>query len=119
MLAFASCLVMLTGLPTAQGKPQIILWCDSHPGMPPRAEWLKGDTPMSLAHEMYYSNMKARDGSPWAYKRLKAMGFDAVGLQGFEGPYRQFDPDRDDADNLDHVMQTRNRRWPRCPCKGR
>ncbi len=47
---------------------------------------------------------------PWAYQRLKELGFDAVGLQGFEGPYRRFDPDRDDADNLDHVLQTRNRR---------
>jgi hypothetical protein len=110
MLALASCLFTLAALPSAQGRPQIVLWCDSHPGMPPKADWRQGDTPMSLAHEMYYSNMKARDGSPWAYQRLREMGFDAVGLQGFEGPYRRFDPDRDDPDNLDHVMQTRNRR---------
>ena len=94
----------------ADARPKIVFWVDTHPGFPPREEWLPGDTPEALAKEMHYKNMSARAGSPKHYEKLKQLGFDAVGLLGFEGPFYDFDPSSDDAANLDPVQQTRNSR---------
>jgi len=107
-LGLAFVLLSLVG---AEAKPKAVFWWDSHPGFPPREEWRPGDTPTALAKEMVYSNMAARPGSPRHYQRLKALGFDAVGLPGFEGPFQEFDPDSDEASNLDRVQQTRNQRY--------
>jgi hypothetical protein len=102
---------VLLGAASARAKPQAVFWWDSRPGFPLPEEWQPGDTPTALAKEMHYSNRAARSGSRRHYQRLKELGFDAVGLSGFAGPFQEFDPDSDEASNLDRVKQTRNQRY--------
>ena len=95
----------------AHARPKALFWFDSHPCFPPRAEWKPGDTPAALAKEMRYTNMRGRPGSPAHYRKLKALGFDAVGLPGLDSAFPEFDPDSGDPANLDRVQQTRNARY--------
>lgn len=95
-------------LQTKDKKTRLFFWYTVNPGFPPQQEWKTQDTGISLYKEMQYGNMKSRHGSKEYFKRLKMLGFDAIVLNGFHGPYKPEIKQPIFPNDLEHFLQSRN-----------
>lgn len=89
-------------------RSDLVFWYTIHPGFPPVTEWKQGDTAKSMYTEMLYGNMNARAGSKEYFKIMKDIGFNAVVLNGFHGPYNPRYTKPVFPDSLKQELQQRN-----------